>query len=87
MALTTEADVGSAATALAQAGYIITACGGNDLDGLILVGTRVKGDTTPRPLVLAPNPIASRGYSMVAYLFQLNATDPVASTWLCVYEM
>jgi hypothetical protein len=34
---------------LAAQGYIITAIGGDPTDGLLLVGTRVKGDTMPRP--------------------------------------
>jgi hypothetical protein len=38
------------ATSLAAAGYIITALGGDPTDGLILVGTRVQGDTMPRPI-------------------------------------
>ncbi|MFP5210096.1 MAG: immunoglobulin domain-containing protein [Acidobacteriota bacterium] len=45
-------DVGSAATALAGEGYFISAMGGNDIDGYVLVGMRVQGDTIPRPLVL-----------------------------------
>jgi hypothetical protein len=38
------------ATNLAAAGYIITALGGDPADGLILVGTRVQGDTLSRPI-------------------------------------
>jgi len=38
------------ATGLAQAGYIITAIGGDPTDGLLLVGTRVLGDSMPRPM-------------------------------------
>ena len=38
------------ATSLAAAGYIITAVGGDPTDGIILVGTRVQGDTMPRPI-------------------------------------
>jgi hypothetical protein len=34
---------------LAAQGYIITAIGGDPTNGLLLVGTRVKGDTMPRP--------------------------------------
>lgn len=34
---------------LASQGYIITAAGGNATDGLVLVGTRVHGDTLARP--------------------------------------
>jgi len=38
------------ATSLASAGYIITALGGDPTDGLILIGTRVHGDTMSRPI-------------------------------------
>ncbi|HMD17685.1 MAG TPA: hypothetical protein VKH18_13560 [Terriglobales bacterium] len=38
------------ATSLAAAGYIITALGGDPTDGLILVGTRVQGDTMSRSI-------------------------------------
>jgi len=38
------------ATSLAATGYIITALGGDSTDGLILVGTRVQGDTMSRPI-------------------------------------
>jgi hypothetical protein len=44
------ADVGSAATTLAAEGYIISAFGGNDADGYILIGMRAQGDTLPRPI-------------------------------------
>jgi len=38
------------AKSLAAAGYIITALGGDPVDGLILVGTRVQGDTMSRSI-------------------------------------
>jgi hypothetical protein len=37
---------------LSASGYIITALGGDPTNGLILVGTRVQGDTMPRPILL-----------------------------------
>lgn len=37
-------------TDLANRGYIITAMGGDPTNGLVLFGTRVQGDTLPRPL-------------------------------------
>src|SRR5580700_4108937 len=40
----------TAAANLASNGYILTAIGGESTDGLLLVGTRVKGNTTPRPM-------------------------------------
>lgn len=47
-----SADVVAQANALAQAGYTISAFGGNDASGYLLVGTRVQGDTLPRTLVI-----------------------------------
>lgn len=43
-----------AATDLAAQGYILTALGGNVDDGFLLIGTRVKGDTLPRPMRIVP---------------------------------
>ncbi len=40
----------AAATSLASQGYFISAFGGNDTDGYVLIGMRVKGDSLPRPL-------------------------------------
>ncbi len=45
-----SANVLSAATTLANEGYIISAFGGNDADGFILIGTRVQGDSLPRSI-------------------------------------
>jgi hypothetical protein len=43
-------EVCSTATSLAGEGYIISAFGGNDTDGYILIGMRVQGDRLPRPI-------------------------------------
>jgi len=40
-------------TDLAGQGYIITAMGGNAQNGLVIIGTRVQGDTLPRPIVVS----------------------------------
>jgi hypothetical protein len=66
----TSSTVPSAANALAQAGYIITASGGSG-DNLFFVGTRVQGDTVPRPILViqageSPQPLANGGYSPLA---------------------
>jgi hypothetical protein len=59
------------ASNLASNGYILTAIGGESTDGLLLVGTRVKGNTTPRPLrfqsFLNPPPVQMNveGYAIV----------------------
>jgi hypothetical protein len=54
--LADPADVVTQAKALAQAGYSISAFGGNEGNGYLLVGTRVQGDAVPRTLVITtPN--------------------------------
>lgn len=59
------------ASNLASNGYILTAIGGEVTDGLLLVGTRVKGNTTPRPMrfqsYLNPPPVQMNieGYAIV----------------------
>ncbi len=44
-------NIASAASAMANQGYIISAFGGNDTSGYALLGMRVQGDTKPRPFV------------------------------------
>ena len=69
-------DVATAATTLAGKGYIISAFGGDDTDGYVLIGTRVKGDTLPRSLSIStptytstpPNP-DSAYFTTVVHLF------------------
>jgi hypothetical protein len=79
-------NIGPAATALANDGYIITAFGGNPTDGYALVGTRVHGDSMPRPiLVFPPTPSSTStvGYALVGQVFNTaygNGSDYV--TWL-----
>jgi len=43
-------DVESAASTLASDGYAISAFGGNDTSGYMLIGIRVQGDTLPRAI-------------------------------------
>ena len=53
-------DIASQAEALASSGYFISAFGGNDSDGYMLIGMRVQGDTMPRPIyVTTVNPSGS----------------------------
>lgn len=81
--------VGSTATTLAQQGYILTAIGGNTSDGFILVGTRVKGDSIPRPFVVwSPGGTATndRGYSYVGHIFIANYSNPAAGIHLWFLE-
>jgi hypothetical protein len=69
---------------LAQAGYIITALGGNSVDGYFLVGTRQQGDSIPRPISIVNTAqytsIISNGYSIVGVL--QNASDVASVTWI-----
>jgi hypothetical protein len=65
--------VPAAASDLAAQGYIITAFGGNTTDGFLLVGTRVQGDSLPRPLHTVPlgqqtTQLWQPGYAIVAVL-------------------
>ena len=75
----TFATLGAAATSLGQMGYIITAFGGNGTDGFVLVGTRVKGNTAARPVLMgtAGSPeqrqIFDQGYAVVGYIVQNGA--------------
>lgn len=42
--------IGATVASLANEGYFISAFGGNDNDGYIVAGMRVKGDSLPRPI-------------------------------------
>lgn len=46
----TPSNVENQATILAGEGYFISAFGGNDTDGYMLIGMRVQGDSLPRPI-------------------------------------
>lgn len=82
VATATFATLGTAATNLAQAGYIITALGGNGTDGFILVGTRVKGNTAARPILIGEQPqILTQGYAIVGYITQ-NSGGIFATTFI-----
>lgn len=77
--------VASVAAGLAQQGFIITALGGNSTDGFLLVGTRVQGDTMPRPFKATNHLTADRGFAQVGYIWNY---DPSTSTgsYLAFYE-
>jgi hypothetical protein len=84
---TTIDNVGASANSLAAAGYIITALGGDPTDGFLLVGTRVKGDTLARPiLVVVPTspadliPLFQSGDAIVGYV--VNSAGVGSSTWI-----
>jgi len=62
------ADVQNQATILAGEGYFISAFGGNDTDGYMLIGMRVRGDTLPRPISAGPTPADSAYWTVVVWL-------------------
>jgi hypothetical protein len=64
---------------LAQLGYLITAVGGNCTDGFLLVGTRVQGDTTPRPFEATSFRTGDRGFAMVGAIFIYDAASSKGS--------
>jgi hypothetical protein len=79
--------VGAAAMNLGAQGYIITALGGDNTNGFLLVGTRVHGDTMPRPvLVVVPTtdadltPLFQSGDAVVGFL--INSAGNGSTTWI-----
>ncbi len=70
----------AAAASLAAQGYIITASGrADDAGNVLLVGTRVQGDTMARPFAAGDGSAlqawAQKGYSVVAVIFDTTQTD------------
>jgi len=56
-----------AAEQMAGQGYIITAFGGNETSGYVVVGTKVQGDTLARPIIVSPNmSTPGKGFASVA---------------------
>jgi hypothetical protein len=79
VATATADNVGSAATNLANAGYIITALGGNSTAGFLLVGTRVQGDFLARPVMVVTgksgtdlDPLFQSGDAIVGLIFNAD---------------
>jgi hypothetical protein len=70
------------AAGLAAAGYIVTATGLADGSGdIYLVGTRVQGDTLPRPFLASASigDLWSRGYAVVGVVFNWPQGAPAAA--------
>jgi hypothetical protein len=72
-------DVPLQAANLAQNAYIVTAIGGDTTDGYILVGTRVQGDTMPRPFkVISPTSqdtsLFDQGYALIGTIDNPDGT-------------
>lgn len=61
-------DVLNQATLLAGEGYFISAFGGNDTDGYMLIGMRVRGDSLPRAISGGSTPADSAYWTMVVWL-------------------
>jgi hypothetical protein len=75
--LTTYVNLGPQALSLAQHGYIITAVGTADANQMLLVGTKVHGDTLPRNLAYTgfqgAGGTSSNGQIVVGYVFGNDA--------------
>lgn len=72
-------NVAATAIQLANAGYIITAFGGNDSDGYVLIGARVAGDTLPRPVnVTTPSGYTPASHPDSAYFTQVIGLEEPA---------
>lgn len=82
--------VSTTAKQLASQGYIITAIGGTLADGILLVGTRLHGDTLPRPMMIidvpqdgSPEPLDQQGYAVVGLIYDLDSTGAyLANYWI-----
>jgi hypothetical protein len=73
--------IAAQAASLAQQGYLITAIGGDTTNEFLLVGTRVQGDTMPRPFKVLTSPaqdvtdqLWGEGYALVASIVNSNDT-------------
>jgi len=70
---------------LSARGYILTALGGNDTSGYLLVGTRVQGDTLPRPFQLCSGQAPLRGYAMVGWYLD-TTPGPGSGNEIWIYQ-
>ena len=79
--VTTTADTfWTQAQGLSQSGYIITAMGGDPADGVVLVGTKVKGDTMVRPFQYSTTSgtqgqVRSDTHSLLRLIYMPNEGD------------
>lgn len=85
----TFSTAGSVASNLAAQGYIITAMGDDASDSasnIIMVGTRVQGDTAPRSILLVPftgntSQFAANGYAVVGVIPSISG-GTLNGTWI-----
>jgi hypothetical protein len=92
-ATATFSTVSTVAQQLAADGYIITAVGGTAANGLLLVGTRVQGDTTARPILVEDvqnggslSKIAYGGYAVVGFLINQDASSGALLNYIWIGE-
>lgn len=76
---------------LAADGYIITATGSSqaeDGSGVILIGTRVQGDTMPRPVLVGDvnarttGSVFAQGYAVVAVVYKIQNNNLVLGNYI-----
>jgi len=84
-------DIEAAASELANEGYVLTAFGGDTTNGFMLIGTKVKGDTMARPILIfdqstngSPYTTELEGYAPVARVEYASANGTLG--WILVYE-
>jgi len=70
-------DVANQAIILASEGYFISAFGGNDNDGYMLIGMRVQGDTLPRPITNGSTPADSSPQTVVAWFAEPASVETI----------
>jgi hypothetical protein len=73
------------ATSLANAGCIITAFGGDPTYGYAMVGTKVYGDSLPRPVLTfppAPTATSINNYALVALAGDLGDGGSDSVVWV-----
>jgi hypothetical protein len=75
--IATPTDVVNQATILAGEGYFISAFGGNDPDGYMLIGMRVQGDSLPRPITSGSTPADSAYWTVVVWLSEPSGTETI----------
>lgn len=86
VAVVAPQDVAQAASDLAAEGYIITAFGGDLTNGFVLVGTKVHGDTLPRPiLAFTQDSSAAPGSNDTGYA-PVGLVDYAYNAYTSLYE-
>jgi hypothetical protein len=71
-------EIASQAETLAADGYFLSAFGGNDTDGYMLIGMRVQGDTMARPISVISGPSGSNSFNNLPQQSPAYATGVIA---------